>query len=190
MKKILLTEKLLETHFGLFGEKTIDNFIEKRLKNSPYNFKKDIDYVKVGKGNTIVKKYLKNNTIISNNFYLISYTCYSLCLFQVNTGQSRIAHLYMVKMNHIAIRLIASICIPTEGISNGRISVENAMDRKIAPRVENYSFNTKIVNPMKKSKSYIGNIMGLSIKWNIHIIREITLKSIISNMMVIIVIIT
>ena len=127
MVGILLTEELLEKHFGYSGKKAMNDFVQRKLRASVYEFQKNIDYTKVNRDNVLVREYLAANPGVKTLvFYLLSSTCYTLCLIQVNTKESQLAHTYMVKMNHVAIKMINSVFISTiEDLERINISANN-----------------------------------------------------------------
>ena len=124
MLNILLTDELLEKHFGYAGKRPTHDFVERKLR---INFKEDANYIKVNRNNILVKEYLLSNPDCNSTvFYLLSPTCYSICLIQANTQESQAAQTYMVKMNFIAIRMINSVFMSTvEDLERLNINMSN-----------------------------------------------------------------
>ena len=134
---ILLTEEVLKNHFGYAGIRAVHNFVENRLKN----YKEGIDYIKATTDNIIVREYLANNPgVKSKIFYLLSSNCYSLCLFDANTVESRSAHTYMSKMHFIALRMITSMCITV--VDEMKVINTNISDELIASNINLESSNS------------------------------------------------
>ena len=112
MVKILLTKEILKDHFGYSGKRPIHNYVENVLKKSKRNYKEGVDFIKVGRDHVLVREYLSVNPQDKTRiFYLLSASCYTLCLLDANTVQSKAAGTYLIKMNFIAIRLMSVILI-------------------------------------------------------------------------------
>ena len=75
-------------------------------------FREGIDYFKVNRDHPLVREYLQTHPHIKSRvFYLLSASCYAVCLINANTEQSKAARTYMAKMNLIAIKMVTSVLI-------------------------------------------------------------------------------
>ena len=136
---VLLTEERLKNHFGYMGIRAVNDFAKYRLVNKTQG----IDYFKVGRENILVQEYLiANPHIKSKVFYLLSATCYSLCLIDANTEESRAADTYMVKMNFIAVKMVTSLLINT--VDELKMLNINVNDELIASNIDLESSNNKL----------------------------------------------